>query len=76
MGRSKKVFGKSQKRPNGDIRSLLFKKKRTAEAALDALGAKLAAQYQAPLWLGLGTVHQHSRVSGLEIQLPRNDLPW
>ena len=38
MGRSKKVFGKSQKRPNGDIRSLLFKKKRTAEAALDALG--------------------------------------
>ena len=44
MGRSKKVFGKSQKRPNGDIRSLLFKKKRTAEAALDALGAKLAAQ--------------------------------
>ena len=39
MGRSKKVFGKSQKRPNGDIRSLLFKKKRTAEAALDALGA-------------------------------------
>lgn len=44
MGRSKKVFGNSQKRRDGDVRSLLNKKKRTAEAALDALGAKLAAR--------------------------------
>ena len=44
MGRSKKVFGNSQQRRNGDIRSLFNKKKRTAEAALDALGAKLAAR--------------------------------
>ena len=44
MGRSKKVFGNSQKRRDGDVRSLFNKKKRTAEAALDALGAKLAAR--------------------------------